>query len=110
MRKTFCLFLQQCREVRMKGIPVAITMLVGTAGMVLGWRQNPNPPPAPRDAVVEAQQPSAVQIERPEQQKTEHDRSNVFDPPSAKASSPVFTGQPKQGKNSGFDFYRDPLN
>jgi cytochrome c peroxidase len=71
--------------------------------------QNTNPPP-PRDAVVEAQQPSPAPTERPEQQKTGHDRSNVFDPPNAKPSSPIFQTQPKQGKNSGFDFYRDPLN
>jgi cytochrome c peroxidase len=73
------------------------------------WAQATNPAP-PRDAVVAAQQPSPVAATRPEQQKTEHDRSTIFDAASAKPSSPVFQTQPKQGKNSGFDFYRDPLN
>jgi hypothetical protein len=69
---------------------------------LLAWRQNPNQPPAARDAVVDAQQPSAIQNERPEQQKTAHDNSNVFDPQNAKPSSAVFQAQPAQGKNSGF--------
>jgi len=90
------------------------TAVVGWAALsgctLLAWRQNPNQPRAPRDAVVDAQQPSAVQNERPEQQKTAHDNSNAFDPQNAKPSSPVFEAQPAQGKNSGFDFYRDPLN
>src|SRR5581483_1386209 len=30
--------------------------------------------------------------------------------PQATPSSSVFVKQPKEGKNSGFDFYRDPLN
>jgi cytochrome c peroxidase len=87
---------------------IALAALSGCT--LLAWWQNPNQPPAPRDAVVDAQQSSAVQNERPEQQKTAHDNSNVFDPQNAKPSSPVFSGQPAQGKNSGFDFYRDPLN
>jgi cytochrome c peroxidase len=57
---------------------------------------------------AEHSQPAAMK--RPEQEKTEHDRSSIFLAPNAKPSSPVFKGQPKEGKNSGFDFYRDPLN
>jgi len=87
---------------------IALAALSGCT--LLAWRQNPNQPPAPRDAVVDAQQSSAVPNERPEQQKTAHDNSNVFDSQNAKPSSPVFGGQPAQGKNSGFDLYRDPLN
>jgi cytochrome c peroxidase len=87
-----------------------IVGLLGTAGLLLAWGQNPSSQQAPPDAVVQAQQPSAAPVERPEQQKTPHDQSNIFDPANAKPSSPVFQGQPKQGKNSGFDLYRDPLN
>jgi hypothetical protein len=70
--------------------------------------QTPNRPQ--RDAVTEAQQPSQVKITRPEQQKNPHDNSDVFSPTKASPSSPVFETQPKQGKLSGFDFARDPLN
>lgn len=49
-------------------------------------------------------------MKRPEQQKTAHDQSNVFSATNAEPSSPVFKTQPKAGQNSGFDFYRDPLN
>jgi cytochrome c peroxidase len=66
--------------------------------------------PPPPDAVAQAQTPSPVPVERPEQQKTDHDRSGIFNATSARPSSPVFNDQPKQGKNSGFDFYRDPVN
>ena len=62
------------------------------------------------DAVVRAQEPAPIQTQRPEQQKTAHDRSNVFDELNAEPSSPAFRNQPGQGKVSGFDFYRDPLN
>jgi cytochrome c peroxidase len=65
---------------------------------------------APRDAVAEAQQPTPVNTTRPEQQKNSHDNSDVFNPANASPASPVFQSQPKQGKLSGFDFARDPLN
>lgn len=65
---------------------------------------------APHDAVAEAQEPRTVPIERPEQRKTEHDRSEIFEVQKARPSSPAFLNQPKDGKISGFDFYRDPLN
>jgi cytochrome c peroxidase len=62
------------------------------------------------DAVVRAQEPTPIQMKRPEQQKTAHDNSNVFDESHAQPSSPAFRNQPGEGKVSGFDFYRDPLN
>jgi len=65
---------------------------------------------ANRDAVSRAQEAVPTQRNRPEQQKTAHDNSREFEAPQAKPSSPVFVKQPKEGKNSGFDFYRDPLN
>src|SRR6516162_8429520 len=62
------------------------------------------------DAIVRAQEPTPIQMKRPEQQKTAHDNSNAFDELQAKPSSPAFRNQPGAGKVSGFDFYRDPLN
>ena len=77
---------------------------------MLAGAQEDRPPSPPYDAVADAQTPREVPIKRPEQRKTEHDRSNVFDGRHARPSSPVFENQPKDGKISGFDFYRDPLN
>src|SRR5215469_9961641 len=62
------------------------------------------------DAIVRAQEPTPIQTKRPEQQKTAHDNSSVFDELHAQPSSPAFRNQPGEGKVSGFDFYRDPLN
>jgi cytochrome c peroxidase len=86
-----------------------------TAGLIFSlvaasMAQQSPAPAAPPDATAQAQQPTPVQATRPEQNKTDHDRSDIFKAPNAKPSSPVLNGQPKQGKNSGFDFYRDPLN
>ena len=64
----------------------------------------------PRDAVAEAQTPREVAVTRPEQDKTEHDRSTMFRASHALPSSPAFTQQPAEGQVRGFDFYRDPLN
>jgi cytochrome c peroxidase len=72
--------------------------------------QDTKPPRPPQDAVAEAQEPRGIHIERPEQRKTEHDRSEIFKAQKAKPSSPTFINQPGDGKVSGFDFYRDPLN
>ncbi|WP_333876080.1 cytochrome B6 [Methylobacter sp.] len=62
------------------------------------------------DAVADAQTSKTARSDRPEQKKTEHDRSDSFSVLKAPPSSPVFKGQPKDGKVSGFDFYRDPLS
>jgi len=77
--------------------------------VLLAWAQTPTPRPQ-QDAVAQAQQPSPVKATRPEQQKNAHDNSAVFDPARAASASPAFQSQPKQGKLSGFDFARDPLN
>jgi cytochrome c peroxidase len=86
---------------------VALGVLVSVYAAAYVWAQQPTPPP--RDAVMEAQQPSPPRSKRPEQTKTEHDRSTIFDAPAAEPASPVFARQPKEGKITGFDFYRDPL-
>jgi cytochrome c peroxidase len=62
------------------------------------------------DAIQDAQSVREVSVSRPEQNKNEHDRSNVFSATNATPSSPAFNNQPDKGKISGFDFYRDPLN
>ena len=67
-------------------------------------------PRQPSEAVQEAQSPRQVESKRPEQQKTKHDQSDVFEGVNAPSSSPVFENQPDQGKMLGFDFARDPLN
>jgi len=61
------------------------------------------------DSVANAQTETAVRSERPEQKKTDHDRSDLFNVLKAPPSSPTLKDQPKQGKVSGFDFFRDPL-
>jgi len=65
---------------------------------------------APPDAIQAAQTPRIVEATRPEQQLSEHDRSNVFSAGKAEPSSGAFRNQPEQGQIRGFDFYRDPLN
>jgi peptidoglycan hydrolase-like protein with peptidoglycan-binding domain len=62
------------------------------------------------DPVQEAQTPRPVPATRPEQQRSEHDRSGRFQATNAQPSSPAFADQPDQGKVLGFDFFRDPLN
>jgi cytochrome c peroxidase len=66
--------------------------------------------PARRDAVAEAQTPRRVNETRPEQQLTDHDRSDIFKPAKAPAASNALADQPDDGDMTGFDFYRDPLN
>jgi cytochrome c peroxidase len=95
----------------LKNSKILAGVSLGTGSFLfLTWAQNPPARPQQRDAVADAQQPPSVSTNRPEQQKTAHDRSDVFDASKAPASSPVFKTQPKEGKISGFDFYRDPLN
>ncbi|MGN6543475.1 MAG: cytochrome B6 [Aureliella sp.] len=75
--------------------------------------QQPQGKPAsqpPHDAVQDAQTPRKVAEKRPEQKLSEHDRSDVFSPKSAPPISKQLANQPKEGKLSGFDFARDPLN
>src|SRR5436190_1865770 len=62
------------------------------------------------DAVEEAQRPRNSALSRPEQNKSAHDQSSIFNAADAKPASDVSESQPKKGRVSGFDFYRDPLN
>jgi cytochrome c peroxidase len=67
-------------------------------------------PPRDGDAVAEAQTPRRVEAKRPEQRLTDRDRPERFAAKNAPPSSPVFKDQPKEGRMTGFDFARDPLN
>jgi cytochrome c peroxidase len=71
---------------------------------------DPKTPERLPDAVQDAQTPRPVPATRPEQQKNDEDRSDKFSADKAPQNSPAVKNQPKQGKISGFDFYRDPLN
>lgn len=66
-------------------------------------KQNP-------DAVAEVQRRPAAPIRRPEQKQSEHDQAVTSAAPKAAPVSPAFKDQPKEGRLSGFDFARDPLN
>src|SRR3954454_950151 len=66
--------------------------------------------PKPHDPAAEATAVRAVPADRPEQQITAHDRSDAFDPRKPAPVSPALKGQPKEGRITGFDFARDPLN
>jgi hypothetical protein len=92
------------------GFHVALVLLVSGYAMTLTFAQQPAVPPPAQDAVTNAQLPSPAEEVRPEQRKSDDDRSTVFNPQQADPASPVFEKQPKQGKISGFDFVRDPLN
>jgi cytochrome c peroxidase len=66
-------------------------------------------PQAPHDAVAAAQTPAKVPNERPEQQKTPHDLSDIFAPAKAIPSSDAISDQPDHGGMTGFDLYSDPV-
>jgi cytochrome c peroxidase len=87
-----------------------VLVAVGLTGCVaVAGAQDTKPNRPSHDAVAEAQEPRTVPVERPEQRKTDHDRSGIFDAKKAKPSSSAFSNQPMDGKMAGFDFYRDPL-
>src|SRR5579862_7301467 len=75
-------------------------------------RSGPGPPgtPTPYDAIAIAQPFQVVPATRPEQQLFDHDNPALFKATQAMPSSTPFKNQPKEGTNSGFDFFRDPLN
>jgi hypothetical protein len=76
----------------------AATMMVAVFASRGGGQQPPRQP----DAIQEAQTPHAATGARPEENKTPHDRSNVFTAPAP--SSPAFDQQPNTGQEKGFVF------
>jgi len=90
--------------------PLKLLLAIFLTGCITAAAEDKKPPRPPHDAVAEAQEQRTAPVVRPEQRKTEHDRSGIFEAPKARPSSPAFLDQPKDGKISGFDFSRDPLN
>jgi cytochrome c peroxidase len=88
------------------------TAIIVSLGIAQAQVQKPAVPAAQSqpDAVMEAQTPRAAPATRPEQQKSEHDRTGIPAADNAAASSTAFQQQPDEGKVKGFDFYRDPLD
>jgi cytochrome c peroxidase len=85
-----------------------VISFMGAAALALPG-DDPKAPAA--DAVDRAQKPQQPPPpDRPEAKPTNHDRSDVFAATNAMPINQALKQQPKQGKNSGFDFYRDPLN
>ncbi|WP_437990626.1 cytochrome B6 [Sorangium sp. So ce145] len=93
-----------------RGVVAFVTTSLVGCGIASVWAQTSCPTPPPPDAIARAQEACQVAVQRPEQRKTAHDLSDIFNARNAEPSSPVFLSQPKQGRVSGFDFYRDPLN
>ena len=94
-------------------VPVVGGVLV-VGGILLGLWSRPTdgetpPPSRPADAVQDAQTPRPVPETRPEQRKTDHDRSAVFSPGTPGPSSSALPAQPDEGQVTGFDFSRDPF-
>jgi len=90
-------------------------LFVGSMLLVLrsGEPDKAKAPPTvtqPADPAAEAVARREVKIERPEQRLTEHDRSDRFDPTRPAPLTAALKDQPKQGRITGFDFARDPLN
>jgi cytochrome c peroxidase len=86
-----------------RGLPVSGQLDAATLQVLLTTSAGP-------EAVQEAQTPRVLPQDRPEQQRSAHDRSDRFQATQALPSSPAFADQPEQGKVLGFDFFRDPLN
>ena len=94
-------------------MPLYLKIALPVAGLILGIFSLTVPEGArsqqPTDAIAQAQTPKDAPVERPEQKKTAHDLSDVFNPSNAVPSSEALTNQQDRGQMLGFDFYRDPL-
>ena len=87
---------------------VALGALAGSL-VLLGTPQGARSQPPADDAIAAAQTSKEAPMERPEQKKTAHDLSDVFNPSNALPSSEALIDQQDRGQMLGFDFYRDPL-
>lgn len=96
------------------GVLLAVGVLTGSTpvGAPADERGNDQTEQAvkPRDPAAEATAVRNVPSERPEQRLTEHDRSDLFNPAKPAPINPALKSQPNQGRITGFDFARDPLN
>lgn len=81
------------------------------AGLFLGvWMVDAASQTPVRDPSAEAVQAQPAPAERPEQNLSEHDKSDKFDWKKPAPLTPALKDQPNGGKLAGFDFARDPLN
>ena len=92
----------------------AITCLGGLFSLAPGQDRERSQPSARAaaavDAIEDAQTPRDVPRKRPEQKLTDHDKSEIFTPNQPAPITDALKSQPLQGRITGFDFYRDPLN
>lgn len=65
--------------------------------------------PTTDQVVTQTQTRQETPEDRPEQKKTDHDRSDAFDPNTPAPISKALKDQPDGGRLNGFDFARDPL-
>jgi cytochrome c peroxidase len=72
--------------------------------------EKPAQKPKPNDPAADALDVRKVPADRPEQKLTEHDRSDMFSPTRPAPLNRALKDQPKEGRITGFDFARDPLN
>ena len=96
------------------GIITAVALGALAGSLVLlstpqGARSQPPTDDARADAIAGAQTSKEAPMERPEQKKTAHDHSDVFNPSNALPTSEALIDQQDRGQMLGFDFYRDPL-
>src|SRR5689334_20492160 len=85
-------------KVIMRGIMKGLLALGLTGCVTIASAQDKKSGPPPHDAIADAQMPKTGAIVRPEQRKTEHDRSGIFEAQKARPSSPTFLEQPRDGK------------
>ena len=69
----------------------------------------PTQPPRNADAVAEAQTPRQVEIKRPEQRTTDHDRRRAIVCEDRNADFTSAEKSAESGPHHWFDFYVDPL-
>ena len=83
-------------------MPLYIKVVLPVAGLILGIFSLTVPERArsqqPSDAIAQAQTPKEAPMERPEQKKTAHDLSDVFNPSNVVPSSEALTNQTDRGQ------------
>ena len=90
-------------------LPVA-GLILGIFSLTVpeGARSQPPTNEAPPDAIAQAQTPKEAPMERPEQKKTAHDLSDVFNPSNAVPSSEALTNQTRSRRDARFRFLPRP--
>src|SRR4051794_18026574 len=91
-------------------LAVSACLTVLSLGLFVHSRQDNNDKKKSSDVVEEAQRQHRDKGDRPEQEMSKHDKSDLFDPLAAPPSSTALDDQPEKGMIKGFDFRRDPLN